>query len=495
MMSRALRDARMYEEINEKKISREERPDFHLSSRVGWMNDPNGFSYYDGKYHLFYQYNPYESKWGPMHWAHAVSGDLIHWDYMPAAMAPDQNYDNGGCFSGGATVLDDGRHLLMYTGVQKEELSDGKTWEFQTQCIAVGDGTDYVKYDNNPVIAADKLPEGCSRFDFRDPKIWKDKDGYFYCVVGNRPADGSGQILLFVSEDGFEWNFKSVLAENKNRFGKMWECPDFFELNGKWVLLVSPQFMLPKGLEYHNGNGTLCLIGDYDKQFGTFVEKTDQAIDYGIDFYAPQTIMTPDGRRVMIGWMQNWDTCSIRSQEELWFGQMSIPRELQIKNGRLYQYPIREVEKMRRNKVEYKNVSFTDSIKLDRISGRRIDLEITVRAVDGEKLFRRFAVRFAQDEQYYTSFSFKAYESVLKIDRKFSGSTRAIVHQRRSKVAWSKKKLKFRIILDKFSAEIFVNDGQQVFTTTIYTDQSAEGITFLADGKVNMDVTKYDLIS
>ena len=150
---------------------------------------------------------------------------------------------------------------------------------------------------------------------------------------------------------------------------------------------------------------------------------------------------------------------------------------------------------MRRNKVEYKNVSFTDSIKLDRISGRRIDLEITVRAVDGEELFRRFAVRFAQDEQYYTSFSFKAYESVLKIDRKFSGSTRAIVHQRRSKVAWSKKKLKFRIILDRFSAEIFVNDGQQVFTTTIYTDQSAEGITFLADGKVNMDVTKYDLIS
>ena len=121
-MSQTLRDARKYEENMEKMISAQERPAFHLSARTGWMNDPNGFSWYDGKYHMFYQYHPYDSHWGPMHWGHAVSRDLLHWEYLPASLAPDELYDKDGCFSGSAATLDDGRHLLMYTGVVKEHL-------------------------------------------------------------------------------------------------------------------------------------------------------------------------------------------------------------------------------------------------------------------------------------------------------------------------------------------------------------------------------------
>lgn len=353
---------------------------------------------------------------------------------------------------------------------------------------------DYVKYAGNPVIDQKDLPEGCSRFDFRDPKIWQKKDGTYCCVIGNRPADGSGQILLFTSPDGFNWSFKKILAENKNRFGKMWECPDLFELDGKWVLITSPQDMLPKDFEYHNGNGTLCLIGDYDEETYTFTEEKDQSIDYGIDFYAPQTILTPDGRRVMIGWMQNWDTCSIRTQEEAWFGQMSLPRELFLKDGRLYQKPIRELDEMRTNKVEYQKISFSDVICLEGVKGRRIDMELIIRPEKDQELFQKFAVRFAQNEQYYTSLSFRPRESVLKIDRKFSGSRRAIIHQRRSKVNWEKGELKLRIILDRFSVEVFVNDGEQVLAATMYTDQNAEGISFLVDGAANIDVVKYDLI-
>lgn len=198
----------------------------------------------------------------------------------------------------------------MYTGVARERQADGGHREVQTQCLAVGDGTDYVKYEKNPVLDQKDIPEGGSRYDFRDPKMWQEEDGSYRCVIGNRPADGSGQILLFTSPNGFEWHFKKVLAENRNRFGKMWECPDFFPLDGKWVLIISPQDMLPSGFEYHNGNGTLCLIGDYDQETEDFTEQSNQSIDYGIDFYAPQTVLTPDGRRVMIGWMQNWDTCS-----------------------------------------------------------------------------------------------------------------------------------------------------------------------------------------
>ncbi len=494
MTSQTLREARKYEETAEKMIKKEERPDFHLSVRTGWLNDPNGFSYYRGEYHLFYQYYPYESKWGSMHWGHAVSKDLLHWEYLPAALAPDEKYDKDGCFSGSAVVLPDGRHLLMYTGVVKEHQADDVFCDVQTQCLAVGDGVDYEKYGMNPVLDWRDLPKGASRYDFRDPKMWQEKDGTYYCVAGNRPADGSGQILLYMSKDGFKWEFKSILAANHNRFGKMWECPDFFELDGTWVLLTSPQDMLPKGFEYHNGNGTLCLIGDYDRETYTFKEKKDQAVDYGIDFYAPQTVLSPDGRRIMIGWMQNWDACNLRSPEEPWFGQMSIPRELSVKNGRLYQWPIRELDRMRSNKTEHRNISFSGTISLDGVKGRRVDMELALRPGDEENLYRKFAVRFAQNEQYQTSLSFRPRESILKVDRKFSGSRRAIIHQRRCLVNSTGGRIKMRIILDRFSVEVFVNDGEHVLTATMYTEQEADGISFFGDGDVDMDVVKYDLI-
>ncbi len=493
MISQTLREARKYEEVSEKLIDSKDRPAFHLSTRTGWMNDPNGFSYYNGKYHLFYQYHPYDLQWGPMHWGHAVSDDLLRWEYLPAALAPDEVYDRDGCFSGSAIELSDGRQLLMYTGVLRERQSNGGYREIQTQCLATGDGVDYEKYEFNPVLDTKDLPEGCSRNDFRDPKMWRSEDGTYYCVAGNRPADGSGQILLFTSRDGFEWKYKNVLIANKNRFGKMWECPDFFKLDGKWVLITSPQDMLPYEFEYHNGNGTLCLIGDFDEEKGVFTEQHDQSVDYGIDFYAPQTMLTPDGRRVMIGWMQNWDTCNFREQDILWFGQMSLPRELSIKNGRLFQKPVRELENLRSEKKEYRDIVFSDEIRLDGVSGRMIDMEIELRQEEGQDVYQKFAIHFAENEKYYTSLSFHPSDSILKIDRKFSGSRRAIIHQRRSRVNSSGGKLKLRIILDRFSVEIFVNDGEQALSAILYTEQEAEGISFYADGTVHMDLVKYKI--
>lgn len=495
MTSQTLREARKYEEASEKMIKKEARPTFHLSARTGWLNDPNGLSYYQGKYHMFYQYHPYDSNWGPMHWGHAVSSDLLHWEYLPAALAPDEFYDRDGCFSGSAVVLHDGRHLLMYTGVVKERQRNGGIQEVQTQCIAVGDGVDYEKYEKNPVLDEKDIPEGGSRVDFRDPRIWQKKDGTYCCAIANRPADGGGQVLLYTSRDGFEWKYKKVLAANNRRFGKMWECPDFFELDGKGVLLTSPMDMLPQGFEYDNGNGTLCLIGDFDEETDTFTEQYNQSVDYGIDFYAPQTVLTPDGRRVMIGWMQNWDTCGQRVKNVQWFGQMSLPREIFIKDGRLYQQPIRELEKMRRGKVEHHGVVFSDTIKLDGVNGRRIDMEVEISPCDGKMgdIYQKFSLRFAQNEKYQTSMSFRPRESVLKIDRKFSGSRRAIIHQRRCKVNSENGRLKLRVILDRFSAEIFVNDGEHVLSTVLYTDQNADGISFFADGTAVVDVVKYEL--
>ena len=495
MISQALREARIYEEIAEKEIFEEERPSFHLSPRAGWMNDPNGFCFYKGKYHMFYQYYPYEAIWGPMHWGHAVSTDLLHWEFMPAALAPDQIYDMDGCFSGSAVELPDGRLMLLYTGVRLEGSRNKISKEVQVQCLAVGDGESFEKYEQNPILDENDIPEGSSRFDFRDPKAWRCEDGTYRCLVGNRPSDGSGQMLLYSSENGFDWKFRSVFASNRNRFGKMWECPDYFVLDGKHVILTSPQDMLPRGFEYHNGNGTLCLIGGYDEETESFREEWDQAIDYGIDFYAPQTVLTPDGRRVMIGWMQNWDTCELRSSKRKWQGQMSLPRELSIKNGRLYQTPLRELADLRTNKAEYRNVELDGERSFPDINGRKVDMEICIRPQDPENMYRKFSVHFAMNDNYHITVSYRLHENVVKIDRKFSGSRRAYIHQRRCKVVGDENgELRLRLILDRYSAEVFINDGVQVMTATYYTPLEADGIQFASIGKVCMDVVKYDLI-
>ncbi|MBQ7536321.1 MAG: glycoside hydrolase family 32 protein [Stomatobaculum sp.] len=488
MISSELQKAREYEARNGPSIPPEQRPVFHLSPQCGWMNDPNGFGIYRGQYHMFYQYYPYASHWDSMHWGHAVSGDMLHWEYLPCALAPDEAYDREGCFSGSAFPLPDGQQLLMYTGVSREQQENGQFQELQTQNLAVGDGTDYRKYEGNPVLTAKDLPEGGSNADFRDPKIFQLSDGRLCCAIGNRPADGSGQILLYLSDDGFCWKFWKVLAANGNRFGRMWECPDFFPLDGKWVLITSPQDMLPEGFEYHNGNGTLCLTGNFDEQTGDFEEETDQAIDYGIDFYAPQTVLMPDGRRVMIGWMQNWDACAIRMPEAAWAGQMSLPRELSLRNGRLYQQPLRELASLRRDEAEFHDIPVCGQIRLPGVSGRAVEMEIRVRPANPAALFHKFMVRFAENEQFHTAFSFRPHEGTLKADRKFSGSRRAIIHQRRCLVEHRDGVLTFRLILDRFSAECFIGDGEQVMSMSLYTEPSAEGISFYADGEALMDL-------
>ena len=494
MMKYSLIFARAYEKEAGVKIPASARPLFHLTPWVGWMNDPNGFSWYRGQYHLFYQYYPYETEWNAMHWGHAVSRDLLHWTYLPAAMAPDAPYDSFGCFSGSAIEMPDGKQLLLYTGVRKEGGDQGK--ELQTQCVAVGDGLDYRKYEQNPVLDAGDLPENLSPYDFRDPKIWRRPEGGYRCVAGARRPDQRGALLLFGSEDGFHWHFESILAENDGRFGLMWECPDFFPLDGRDVLFVSPQDMLPEGFEYHNGNGTVCQIGRFDEETKKFIPEHHQAIDYGIDFYAPQTLLTPDGRRVMIGWMQNWDTCRNTGYEDRqWAGQMSLPRELSIRNGRLYQQPIRELALYRSEKAEYKNVPVGERMTLPGIEGRSVEMDLQIRPENADAPYHKFSLYFAMDDRYHSILSYRPHESLLKIDRKFSGSRRAYIHQRRCLTAQRNGEIHLHVILDRFSVEVFVNDGEQVMTATILTDPSARGICFEADGKAVMDVTKYSLFS
>lgn len=489
-------ESRGYESHFSNYVDEEDRPFLHLTPLVGWMNDPNGFSYYEGRYHLFYQYNPYDTKWGPMHWGHAVTDDFIHWDYLPAAIAPDMPYDNGGgCFSGSALTLPDGKHLLMYTGVAAGGRGvDGKPVDRQVQCLAVGDDHDYQKYEGNPVIDESLLPEGCMSEHFRDPKIWQESDGTYRCVVANLAGDKLGQILLFSSEDAFHWKSEGVLAKNDGTYGVMWECPDYFELDGKQLLMLSPQDMLPMRHDFHGGNNVICFIGHVDESTGAFVQEGCQTVDHGIDFYATQTLLTPDGRRIMVAWMQNWDTVSSVGPEDRIFGQMIIPREISVVDGKLYQKPVRELDNRRRNRVAYEGVSLSDALtSLDGISGRCIDLSVTVRSADKDNPYREFALWFAQDETFHTSLRYRPAEGELKINRTRSGSRRALLHHRKCIVGEGRDELRFRLILDRKCAEFFFNDGEQTMSITIPTDQAADGISFFAEGSVLLDVEKFDL--
>ena len=397
-MSEMLEKARNYEAGKLAGTDPAARPLFHIAAPAGWINDPNGFSVYDGRIHLFYQYNPYDREWGPMHWGHSVSTDMIHWEQLPAALAPDQEYDKIGCFSGSA-IEADGKHVLVYTGVTKVKLEDKSEQERQNQCIVFGDGKDYVKYEKNPVVTGDMLPENCSRIDFRDPKIWKENDTY-YLIVGSKDNQQIGQVVLCSSKDLKEWKFETILASNETgKIGTMWECPDFFPLGDKRVLICSPQNMKAEKYEFHNGHNSVYFAGDYDSETHRFVKEEPHSLDYGMDFYAPQTTELPDGRRIMIAWMKSWDACVIPDSQD-WQGMMTLPRELELKDGRIWQKPVREIEKYRKNLCKYERIEIVGETTLAGVEGRTIDLTVTLENGD----FTTFSMKLAANDcLLYTS--------------------------------------------------------------------------------------------
>ncbi|MCM1283078.1 MAG: glycoside hydrolase family 32 protein [Muribaculaceae bacterium] len=490
MISEKLKQAREYEEKYRTLISEEARPRFHVTGGIGWINDPNGFSVYKGEYHLFYQYHPYSTKWGPMHWGHVKTKDFVKWERLPVAMAPDTAADEKGCFSGSAIELPDGRQLLMYTGVYHEENEDGILRDVQQQCIAVGDGVNYEKYENNPVIDSSMLPAGGSKNDFRDPKIWEE-NGTYYAVIGNLTEDGSGAVLMYESPDGFHWNYSATIDRCYNEYGKMWECPDFFSLDGSRVLVVSPQEMQAIGMEFHVGHCTAFFIGEYDEAHH-FERKAVQAVDYGLDFYAPQTLLAPDGRRIMIAWMQNWTSSNCRNPGQLYLGEMTFPRELTIRNGRVCQLPVREIERYYGRKVVFENVLVHGVTTLPGVSGRVIDMTVKLKPAN-EEGFNWFRVNVAKDGENVTVVRYKPKSRMVRIDRSRCGFPNDIVHIRDFLVNPVDGELTLRILMDRHSLELFVNNGEQAATMMVYTEQTAQSITFDAEGDVLMSVVKYDL--
>ncbi|KAL4702348.1 hypothetical protein ACJJTC_016414 [Scirpophaga incertulas] len=309
--------------------------DYHLTPRVGWMSDPNGFSFFNGLFHMFYQFYPYASRWGPMHWGHAVSSDLVHWNQLPTALIPEDEM----CFSGSAIQYKN-LLVLMYSGRRKTpEVAPFKN---ESQYLAYStDGVDFAKYENNPVLSY--TPNNAA--DFRDPKVWKHGD-YYYVVIGSTKDSDTGRVLLYRSEDLRQWEFLRVLAESKGDLGFLWACPDFFELNGKYVLLISPQGIQPQGDRYKNAYQTGYLIGDFNYETFEFVPETEfQELDFGHDFYVAQT-MEENGKRYVVGWFSMWEQ-KYPEAEDGWAGALTLVRELKLYRNQLVQKPVLNMVQLR----------------------------------------------------------------------------------------------------------------------------------------------------
>ena len=482
-----LERVREFEREQAMKLSAEERPLFHLTPLVGWMNDPNGFCFYKGQYHLFYQYHPFSRQWGPMHWGHAVTTDLLHWTYMPCALAPDTEADAGGCFSGSAVPMPDGRLLLAYTGVQPAGTFRRET---QAQCVAVGDGTDFEKSLLNPVIRHAHLPIGYSEFDFRDPKAWLAPDGTYRMVVANRHRDRQGAILYMTSRDGLDWHFVGEIDASCEEYGRMWECPDFFPLDGKQVLLVSPQEMHARE-EFHAGYGTVALLGSFEEKDCAFTRESVQPIDHGLNFYAPQTVLSPDGRRIMIAWMENWETCKEAPRRHPWYAQMSMPREVFIDKNRLMQRPVREIEGLWQDTVLHDRVTVREETSLPGVQGRLLDLKVTLHAQGSA--CRRFTLHVAKDASHFVKIQCDLARGELVFDRSHGGSHRDIAHTRHVKAEVENGELSLRLLMDKESVELFINGGERVVTSLIPTPLEAEGITFAADAPLLLSAEAHHL--
>lgn len=243
------------------------RQDFlHLKAPENWINDPNGFIYFKGRYHLFYQHFPYAPMWGTMHWGHAVSDDLVHWSHEKIALFPTKDYDRNGVFSGSAVEKDGKKQII-------------------------------------PVIRDDETADS---MDTRDPKVWEE-NGVYYMILGSTYKHEIGRVILYSSKDGENWSYLSQ-CRMKN-YGYVIECPDMFEVDGQRIFTGCPVTPVRCGdkIEYEAVSG-YCLV-DFDTETGRLeLEDNYSLIDYGGDFYAQQTNLDKDGRRVMIGWIRMPDS-------------------------------------------------------------------------------------------------------------------------------------------------------------------------------------------
>ncbi|WJL76799.1 glycoside hydrolase family 32 protein [Escherichia coli O1:K1:H7] len=450
-------------------------PIFHLAPPAGWMNDPNGLIYFNGRYHAFFQHHPASAYQGPMHWGHATSTDMLHWRHEPIALAPGDKYDRDGCFSGSA-VDDDGVLSLIYTGHICLDDRGNDSIIREVQCLATSH--DGIHFEKQGCVLTP--PEGIMHF--RDPKVWHE-DGSWWMVIGARDASDNGQVLLYRGTSLRDWHLEHVLAHSAAGKSYMWECPDFFRCGNFHWLMFSPQGMPPSGYRFRNLFQSGVLAGSW-KPGSVFALKGGfEELDYGHDFYAPQSMLAEDGRRIIMAWMNMWDS-PVPTRSEAWAGCLTLPREVFERDGRLCQRPVSEVESLRKKCQPLSPVRL-QGLQLLTENVQAAELLVTWHTVDSHA--EHYGVRLGDglrlyvDNQagrlvlwrYYPEEGLDGYRSVELPDTEY---------------------LTLRIFLDRSSVEVFVNDGEATLSSRIYPQAdsrqlslyAAHGDAILTDGTLWM---------
>ncbi len=452
------------------------QPRYHLHPPTGWMNDPNGAIQYQGQYHLFYQHNPNGAFSASKHWAHVASRDLLHWEELPIALAPQPgSYDKEGCFSGCAVVHND-LPTLIYTGVFPE-----------VQCLATSaDGmTTWQKHPANPVLHAP--PAGLEVTGFRDPYAWRGADGLWYILVGSGLRGQGGTALLYSSPDLSHWTYLNplcvgVAAEN----GRMWNCPSFFPLGGQHVLVVSGQPVWKP----------FFFAGDFDGR--RLTPRTSGLVDYGGNLYAPQVFMDESGRVILWGWI--WDA---RPDDEIlaagWSGVMALPRLLSLNaDGSVASHPAPEVTALRGAHASLPAQTLPQgNLPISNLRGA--SCEILARFTPGSA--QRFGLRVlcAPDGTQHTTIGYDAPSRQVFIDRSQAGL------QPRMAFGWPNpphhaaplplaegEPLELRVFLDQSVIEVFTNRGLAL-SSRVYPrqPQSCTAALFAEGGSAHLQGLDY----
>lgn len=470
------------------------RPAYHFTPQENWMNDPNGLVYFDGEYHLFYQYNPEGIRWGNMSWGHAVSTDLIHWEHLPVALEME---DGIMIFSGSAVVdknntsglcdTPDGCMVAIYTA---------HTDSLQNQAIAYSNdrGRSWTKYEGNPVLDENMK-------DFRDPKVFWYEEGKKWVMALAIPDQQ--KIRFYESPDLIEW-------EQMSEFGPagfvdgIWECPDLFKLQvpetgeEKWVLLVS--YNTP-----NEGSSMQYFVGEFDGTTFTNDNSDDLilTLDHGRDFYAAVTWNnTPDERRLMIGWMNNWQYGQDIPTDP-WRSAQSLVRKLDLRafpeGIRLTQQPVEEVQKIRKQRLHDEAVNLQEGdnyLSLENVQGKQLEIiaEFAYEAIDtraeAENLAGEFGVKVFKGTSQETVIGYDVATQQLFMDRTQSGDTAfhaSFPERTVGLMPVDDGTVKLHIFVDHSVVEVFGNDGYAAMTNRIFPDPSQDGAEiYSVGGKVTL---------
>ncbi|OMP68356.1 glycoside hydrolase family 32 protein [Domibacillus epiphyticus] len=456
------------------------RQTFHIQPVTGLLNDPNGFSFYNGEYHLFYQWFPLGPVHGIKYWYHTKSKNLTSWENVGIAIRPNDEIDSHGAYSGSAIEYNNELYL-MYTGNTRDE-----NWvRHPYQNMAVMDADGAITKWANPVI--NHVPSGYTDH-FRDPKVWKEQDT-FYAVIGAQRTDETGCIVLYSSPNMKDWTFEGEVNTNMETFGYMWECPDYFTINGQGILVFSPQGLAPDGDKYHNIYQSGYCLGNLDVKTKTMTHSEFIELDRGFDFYAPQSMEAPDGRRIMVGWM-GLPEVDYPTDKHGWAHCLTLPREISIEKGKLMQRPVRELELKRGTKVEAEDVLKNESKSFDGFYGSSFELIAEFINADADS----FGIEFRVSEQEKTVLLYDAAQKKVVLDRSNSGAPVGTAFGTSRQCILDATKLKFHLFVDTSSVEIFVNDGEEVFTSRIFPDKESIGIRFFAhSGQASCKAVKWTI--